>query len=376
MGLFNFNREQPNVNKEQPSVNDVLNNNLYKIIDLSEAAGKKNVIISGLSLKIAFAMLLNGSTGECEKELIAFLGQNRDKLNIDTQNALKECGENLKMANAFWFNIPNKVNPNYAQIIKEFQDAEIQVDDFDDPKTLEKINGWVSERTNELIPELLAKLDSSTISLLINTLYFKAQWSNPMSELSTHDDVFHGLDGDTTIKMMKAASKQYFENSVAKGFSLYYENSPYEFIAVLPNNEGDFKISDLDLNHFDRVTGNYAVDADFPKLDLEFDINLANLLKGNIIPAPFDPAHSFELASMLNGPQYVTDVIHKTKFKLDEKGTEAAAATVIIMARSASMNPVEPTRIKLTFNRPFAFMIRHKLTKDLLFVGKITDLLK
>ena len=360
-------------NREQPNVNEILNNNLFKVIDLCEEKDNKNVIISGLSIKIALTMLLNGATGVSEKELTAFLGQKRDKLNQDSQNALNECGENLKLANAFWFTVPNKANPNYAQIIKEFQDAEINVDNFSDPKTVEKINGWISEKTNGLIKDVLKQLDDVT-SLLINTLYFKAQWSKPMSENLTHDDLFHGLDGDTTIKMMKADSKGYYENSVAKGFSLRYENSPYEFIAILPNNEGDFKISDLDLNHFNEVSGNYEVDADFPKLDIDFNIDLKDILQSVGLLAPFDSNHCFDFASMLDIPQYVSKVIHKTKFKLDEKGTEAAAATVVVMGRGVAVNIVEPTRIKLTFNRPFAFMIRHRLTKDLLFIGKIDNL--
>ena len=359
--------------REQPNVNETLNNNLYKIVDLCKAANKKNVIVSGLSIKIALSMLLNGATGDSEKELIAFLGQNRDKLNLDCKNALNECGENLKMANAFWFREPNVANPAYAQIIKEFQDAEIHVDNFNNPQTVGKINGWVGDKTNGLIKEVINNLIEVT-SLLINTLYFKAQWSKPMSEHLTHDDLFHGIEGDSSIKMMKADSKEYFENGASKGFCLHYENSPYEFIAVLPNNEGDFKISDLDLNHFNEVSGNYEVDADFPKLDIDFDIELKSILELVGLKSPFLDNHCFDFVSMLNSPQYVSSVIHKTKFKLDEKGTEAAAATVVMMGRGISVPIAEPTRIKLVFNRPFAFMIRHKLTKDLLFLGKIDNL--
>ena len=90
------------------------------------------------------------------------------------------------------------------------------------------------------------------------------------------------------------------------------------------------------------------------------------------INSPFENEHDFD--SMLSISQVVDKIIHKTKFKLDENGTEAAAATVVSMARSCGPNQMEINRISLEFNRPFAFMIRHVETKEILFIGKINNL--
>ena len=347
--------------------NNKFNNNIFKIIDI---CNKDNVIVSGLSIKMALAMLLNGAKGESKDQLINFFDKSIEELNNETKERLLESNDSIKFANAFWFRTPNEANEEYAKIIKEFQNAQINIDDFSLKSTLDKINNWVSDNTNGLIEKILDNI-SGVISLLINTLYFKDSWSNPFEERLTHDEIFYGLKNNN-VKMMKNTTKYYFENKYAKGFGLYYENSPYEFIGILPNNEGNFKIEDLDLNNFNHKSGNYNVYVDFPKLDIEFSTELSDCLKKLGVEKPFAAGDDF--TSMLSVAQTVDKVIHKTNFKLDEKGTEAAAATVVLMVRGASMRQQDKIEINLKFNRPFAFMIRHIKTNELLFVGKISNL--
>ena len=354
-------------------MNKELNNNLLRLTDTTEPNVNNNTIISGLSIKMALVMLLNGSEGESKEELLRFLGNiTVEELNQETKSALEECGESLKLANTFWFHKPYIAKEEFKQIIKEYQNADAQTDDFDDPSSLDKVNNWVKENTNGFIEKVLEKLDSSTTSMLINTLYFKAQWSKPFPEYNTKDDTFHGLDRTSTIKMMANNTSSYYENQFAKGFGLTYEESPYEFIGVLPNNEGEFNISDLDLNNFLKQNGNYRVNLEFPKLDIEYSTQLEHVLPQLGLRAPFNNPQDFN--KMLNISQLVQQIIHKTNFKLDEKGTEAAAATVVMMTRGMAPNFDIPTEINLRFDRPFAFMIRHRITNELLFIGKINNL--
>ncbi len=351
--------------------NERFNNNIFKMIDISKPNDDRNIIMSGLSIKMAFAMLLNGAEGKSKEELVEFLGKNREELNFETKKILDECGEDLKLADVFWIREPNQINERYRQLINEYQNAEIKVDDFNSPFIVEKMNKWISDNTKGLIDNVISNV-SSLESVLINALYFKAQWAEPFSEYSTYDKEFRGKDKTSTVKMMRNTTKAYLENEYAKGCGLYYENSPYEFIAVLPNTEGEFKIEDLDLNHFNYKEGNYSVNLEFPKLDVEFGTELQDVLGYLGLNAPFENSNDF--VSMLSFPQKVSKIIHKTKFKLDENGTEAAAVTAIELERCAAFIDNPPTVINLVFDRPFAFMIRHIETKELLFVGKIYNL--
>lgn len=352
--------------------NENFNNNLFKIMDICEPNDNKNIIISGTSIKFAFTMLLNGADGESKRELETFLGENVKELNSETEKILEECGDSLKLANSYWIAGPNQVNEGYREIIKQYQNAEIKVEDFQLPETLEKINNWIDTNTNGLIQKLLDELPPDLISMLINTLYFKAQWEKPFSEYLTHEDMFFGTEKSSSVQMMKTSTNAYLENEYVKGFGLHYENTPYEFIGILPNKEGDFKLEELDLNNLYHKNENYNVNVNFPKLDVAFEVQLKDVLKQIGLDAPFSNGKDF--ISMLSIPQVVSKIIHKTNFKLDEKGTEAAAATVIMMVRGMAIEKEKPIEVNLIFNRPFAFMIRHTQTHELLFIGKINNL--
>ena len=346
--------------------NNVFNNNMLKLMGYEN--NSKNVIISPLSIKIALGMLLNGCVGKSKEELESLLGVNAELLNQEIKRIIESSGDEVKYANVLWFDYPNKEKEEFRRILEEYYKSEIRVDDFSKPNMVDTINNWVSEHTNKLIKEVLKMLSSK--SLLINTLYFKAAWSNPISEYSTYDDVFHGINGDKTVKMMRPYSSSYFENDYAKGFSLYYDECPYQFVAILPNKEGNFKIEDLDLNSFHIMDGDYAVEAVFPRLDVDFDTDLVNSFKKMNIISLFQNQN--DLINMLETPQIVDRIIHMTKLKLDENGTEAAAATVIMTREGASFHV--PTRVVLKFDRPFAFMINNYRTNEILFIGKIVDL--
>ncbi len=351
--------------------NKIYNNNLFRLVDICPPNEEKNIVISGISIKMALAMLLNGAEGQSKVELASFIGNDEQKLNEETLALLSECQENIKLVNAFWFTTPNQVNEKFSQIIKKYQNAEINVDDFSSPDTLEKINEWISHNTNGLINKAIDDISGAT-SLLINTLYFKAQWAIPFKEYLTHDEMFYGTEKNSNVQMMKTYAKMYLENDLSKAISLRYENMPYEFVAILPNKEGEFKIEELDINNLNAREGNYNVNIDFPKIDVGYDVQLESVLKSVGIVSPFVDSNDF--SSMLSIPQKISKIIHKTKFKLDEKGTEAAAATIIEMVRGMNIPLEKPIEINLKYNRPFAFIIRHIKTKDLLFVGKINNL--
>ena len=351
-------------------MNNTFNENIYNIIETSKNNNHNNIIISGLSIKFAFAMLLNAADGKSKEELIKFLGNNENELNNKTLNYIQNNQENLKIANSFWFSSPNTIKKDFENTIKRYQNADIFVEDFSKSEVVNKVNNWISINTNNLINNIIDNLRGAT-SLLINTLYFKDEWSKPLDINFTKKDIFNGTKKRNTIDMMKAYSDEYFENDYAKGFSLNYKNSPYKFIAILPNEEGKFDIRKLDLNNFNCKDGKYSVIANFPKLNIDYKTELSDNLKKLHLKSLFKNKNDFN--KMLDIPQKVDEIIHKTKFKLDENGTEAAAATIIGMKFGAAYIE-EKTEIKLNFNRPFAFMIKDEINNEILFIGKINNL--
>ena len=350
--------------------NQIFNNNIYKIVDSCKPNTDGNTIISGVSIKMALSMLLNGALNKSESELSSFLGKSVEEINKETKDLIDSCGDYLKLANAFWFNIPNEINESFESVIKEYQNAHIYVDDFSSPLTLNKINNWVKDNTKGLIENVLDILTGQ--SVLINTLYFKANWDEAFPDYLTKNELFNGLDNKSEVQMMHNTVSNYFENDYAKGVSLTYSSCPYQFIAVLPNKEGEFNIEQLDLNNFNQKGGEYSVDLSFPKLDIDFKTNIEEILPLLGVKAPFENASDF--TKMLSIPQMVSQIIHKTKLKLDENGTEAAAVTAVTLREMACFVEEEPIKINLVFNRPFAFIIKNYQTNDLLFVGKINNL--
>lgn len=366
--------------KEQTDVSDqeetnVVKNDAYgaKMTDEFYKTGKKNTVISPLSINLALAMALEGANGQTQKEIENYLGVKKDDLDpyiTSLMAAVSEKeGAKAVIANAFWYLTGLDVNDKYIKTLKDRYAAEVSDLDFTNPAAAaEIINSWCSEHTNGLIPSIVSPGDLQTsLDVILNTVYFKGDWQDPYD--TSYTEPFFGFEEETEAELLYSEETTYYENDKATAFAKPYKEK-YSFVGILPKEEGEFDLSDLDIGSLLKSkTNEYEVHAVMPKLDVESGGSLSDILKSMGICQAFSADADF---SGIADNIAISDVIHKTKLILDETGTEAAAATAIVMLSSAM--PMQTKQIKeVRLDRPYAFMIVDNETGTALFTGKIVE---
>jgi serpin B len=246
----------------------------------------------------------------------------------------------------------------------------------DPEKARVAINDWVSEQTESRIKDLIpaGAIDTLTRLVLTNAIYFNAAWYMPFHEESTEDGPFHLLDGsEVTVPMMKQTES--FGYSAGKGYQaveLLYDGRELSMVLLVPD-AGAFETFEdtLDVDRVESILKDLAptqVALSMPKFKVESSFSLVDALTALGMPDAFTDRADFS-GMTGNRELSISDVVHKAFVSVDEKGTEAAAATAVIMKLTAA--PAEP--VSVTLDRPFIFAIRDMETGALLFVGRVLD---
>ena len=225
-----------------------------------------------------------------------------------------------------------------------------------------------------MIPKLLDSTSPQTKALLANALYFDAQWGNKFQASATEKDTFTNSDGETcSVDFMNGKGNDYFNNGQAEGFSKYYENGRFEFIAMLPLGENELDLEQLDLESFlESRTEEYKVTVSMPKFEFDFSAdNLKSVLKSFGIREAFSANAKLDKITSTGERLLIGDVVQKAKIVVEEDGTKAAAATGVI-ALGAALDQREYKTVKL--DRPFAFIIYDNEADSILFIGKVNQL--
>jgi serpin B len=247
--------------------------------------------------------------------------------------------------------------------------------------SLEQVNGWCSKKTHGKITKILDELGSDVIMILLNAVYFKGDWTFPFNPRLTRD----GLFGDSSskkkkVKMMTQTHKfNYYIDRSVQAIELPYKNDSMSALIILPYAGADIdnfvntlKINDNYLNRIMKGMKKTMVKLSLPKFEIEFKSNLNKVLKKLGMKQAFTPQADF---SGIGATLHIDAVIHKTYLKVDEKGSEAAAVTAVVMSNNTL--PFTPKVTTMNVNRPFIFILRSKLlpkNNDLLFIGKIKDI--
>ena len=359
----------------QENLEEIKNNN-EKLIDLlAENTSDNNVVVSDLSINMALSMALEGAENETKKEIENYLGIKKEENSLKNKNILESIknneNANLEIANSFWYNNSLIVKESFIENLKYNYKAKIESVEMSNPETATKINDWCSEKTHKLIPEIVTSdAIQDKESILINAIYFKANWLEEFFEKLTKKETFEGLNENTTVDMMHSVENIYLENENAIGFIKPYYNQ-YAFVGILPKNKGDFNISDIDIQDLLKTqTNNYDVNIGLPKFKIEFSTSLVKPLQSLGINKSFN-AQEADFTGIADN-LFVSDIIHKTYISVDEIGTEAAAVTAIITDGTAFIEPKKEKDVIL--NRPFAFVIINTQTNDILFTGKISNI--
>jgi len=238
------------------------------------------------------------------------------------------------------------------------------------------INEWVSEQTEGRIKDLIppGAIDALTRLVLTNAIYFNAAWSRPFEEERTEDAPFYRLDGSqVTVPMMRQVES--FGYATGEGYQaveLPYDGHELSMVILVPK-EGEFETFEaaLDVQRLEAILQDLRytqVALSMPKFEIESSFSLVDALAAMGMPVAFSDEADF---SGMTGSRDLTisDVVHKAFVSVDEAGTEAAAATAVIMKLTSA--PMEPVEMRI--DRPFLFAIRDLQTGALLFVGRVVD---
>lgn len=356
----------------------------------------ENVFFSPYSISLALAMTYAGANGETERQMAETLHFNlpEDRLHpafnaLDQELASRKDSGSGQGADGkgFRFNI---VNDLWGQKDYQFQAAFLDtlaknygaglrlLDFSSQPEAArQNINKYIAEKTEDRIKDLIPEgaIDPLTRLVLTNAIYFNAAWQNPFEKSLTKDAPFTKLDGSTVnVPMMEMPSYETLAYADGEGYTavaLPYENPSLSMLILLPD-EGSFEAFEgsLEAARLESIlaeTQFTSVRVKMPKFKIEGQFELGDTLTGLGMIDAFDP----ELAdfSGMNGKRdlYIGSVIHKSFVNVDEQGTEAAAATAVIMETTSA--PME--MIDLTIDRPFLFLIRDVTTNTTLFVGRV-----
>ncbi len=284
----------------------------------------------------------------------------------------------LHGANGVWLldDLADRIASAYLDTLALHYDAGVYLSQFDTQPEVERtaINAWVAVRTANLIPELFPQgvITDSTTMVLVNAVYLKAPWAEPFSEALTSPAPFYGPDGtESTVDMMRSGelSAAYGEGPDYQAVAIPMRGDALELLVILPDDfatfEADFDAATLRALRDDMAPS--IVDLRLPKFELEAQFELSAELQELGMLAPFLDAGSFD--AILDKLGVITAVVHQTVIKVDEKGTEAAAATGIVVGESAAPEP----DAEMIVERPFLLAIRDAPTDTLLFFGRVLE---
>jgi len=354
----------------------------FKLSSLSDA--QKNVFYSTLSIYLALSMTYHGASQATYDEFTQLLNpskQNQSAFLKDVrsiQAAIANYPETkVKLANSIWMRdtFAKDVEADFLTRNKDYFGAMIAALDFTKSSSIDEINSWVDTNTEHRIQKVIDSIDPNAQMFLINTIYFKADWLMEFAKDSNHQGVFHS-DTDIDVTMMHMSENMpYVENTKYQAVQLNYKDQKTSMLIVLGKNSEIPITSNNQYNQLVKGFQNTSVDLTMPKVNITTEESLAQTLQSLGLTKAFDPNQAdFSALSKtaLDRQLYIMDVLHKATLTIDEKGTEAAAATTVIVGDTS----MPLNQAILLIDHPYQLFIIDNESKLILFSGFIMDPLK
>ena len=333
----------------------------------------------------------NGDTAKQIKSLLNYLHLKNKEIHQHNQQLISNLNNlngkvAFRVANKLYANKNGGLNQRYIAILEEFYKSEIEELDFSNSITsAEKINKWISDKTEEKIKDLISEslINIEVKALLVNAIYFKGNWVHKFDSKYTTNEKFYLYDGtEKSVQMMKLFNKR-LKLKINPGdmnavtCELLYIGHQIAMTIILPNEGVHIDEIESSLNSqvlsviFADLNQNVKVNVFLPKFKFEQSIDLSDILSAMGAVDMFDALKAnFTYMTKNQENLYISKVIHKAVIEVNEIGTEAAAASAsIIVTRSAMFNN-EPPPVDFICNRPFLFIIHEKFTDIVLFIGK------
>lgn len=384
-------------NEDTQSVSEVIydddigtsmNKFAFKLYD--EIETDDNLFFSPYSINIALSMLDNGAQNNTESEIERLLGINDiSKRNAEIKKLMNSFNDEkavIDTANSVWvrngYEFSSRMNDEFLAPLQNFYEASVFNADFDNPGTVNEVNGWISDNTGGMIKKMIDEISRENVMLLINAVYFNGRWTTPFEASSTRESDFNGKNGTTQIQMMNGRLwTKYTETNGMKGIRMPYGNGSVAmdiFIADDNSKQSAVEIfgkmtEQQRLEMFSKLDGAEEKSVTFlsiPKFKFEnetIELNDALINLGMTDSFKYPDADF----GIINDQIYVSAIKHKAVIQVDELGSKAAAVTVVELKAGGALqeNP-------LTFiaDKPFIFTIRDTQTGTILFMGAINNL--
>ena len=349
-----------------------------------------NFFLSPYSISTALAMTRGGARGETAAQMAKAMHFDLAQEKLHPAFAALESGLNavqqkgqvkLAVANSLWPQKGHVFLPAYLDLCRINYGVAVKPLDFAGAteSARQTINAWVEDKTNRKIQELIKPgiLDATTRLVLVNAIYFKGNWSSQFDKQLTKPGPFHVSAGKTVETPMMQATKEfrYAESPEAQALELSYAGNDLSMLVLLPrdaNNLAAFErsLSPDKLYAWIRSLRSREVQLWLPKFKTTSEFSLNQTLAALGMTDAFTPRADF---SGMDGTTdlFISAVIHKAFVEVNEEGTEAAAATAVVMKLSAVHIPEEPVVFRA--DHPFLFLIRDNRTGSILFLGRIVD---
>lgn len=344
-----------------------------------------NVMVSPASVYLALAMALNGADGETKDQMIKVLA--KEGLSIqavseacrDWMAMLASKGDKttLGIANAIWFDQDFSPAQEFLQSNSDYFSAAARKLDFRDSSAPKEINRWVKDATRGTIDQIVDSIDPDVVMYLINTVYFKSEWQTPFDPKATRDQTFNAPEGPMEVHFMnRIDSMDYVAGYGVQGVLLPYEDQRFSYFALLPDGQTQPRqwIAQQEAGQLmEKISAlmeqkqNVLMSLSLPKYASRYEDSLKDELSQLGMEMAFDPALADFSRMNAAGEKnlYISEVKHKTYVRVDEKGTEASAATSV----EVSVTSMPVYECLLMFDRPFIYGIVDNQTGLPLFFG-------
>lgn len=375
-----------NLNEAQKQLvgrNNDFSFNLCRQLNQSDAFQGKSLFVSPISCTYALGMLNNGAKGQTNSEVLKLLGfENSSNQDVNElcqaliiEAPLVDDKVALKLANTVIANDQIELQDTYQKDVKDYYRAEIFSKDFSQAATLTFINDWCREHTDGMIPSILDILDPSACAILMNAVYFKAEWSGKFKREETIDDTFTKEDGSRVVLpiMHRHDATYYTSNDLYATIGMPYGNGNRWSMYVLLPQPGK-TVTDV-LNSLTQRSWNEnkirlmgtQVDVRLPRFRAESNITLNDAIQRLGAVTMFSSGADFS-AMTVSRDFSVSLIIQKTVAEITEEGTEASAVTAIVTSYD-NIEGNEPPAIQFHATRPFVYLIQEETSGAIFFIG-------
>jgi serpin B len=357
-----------------------------------------NVFYSPLNIATALAMTSAGARGETARQMERTL--HLDRLDPEARAELGRWIGSLRasikagagadepgaqpgglwMANAVWIDQRERLLPDFVTLLERSYQSEARAVDFAHAADASRrlINGWVEKQTRDKIKDLLkpSLITTDTVAVLTSAIYFKGYWTHPFSAETTRDDDFHPAKGDAVrVKMMNQTARlSYVEGESFQALEMPYKEGSLAMVVLLPKTRDglDALEASLTVEKLDSWTAGLKpnrVKVSLPRFTSTVEAELTDVLSQLGMPIAFQGDADF---SGMTGSRDIvlSAVVHKAFIEVEEKGTEAAAATGVVASRTSAIVPQR--EIDFRADHPFLYLIRDTKSGAILFIGRLS----